>query len=192
MAIPKLLHELLTAVGPSGHESPAAAVWRAVATDFSEVTSDTLGTSFARVRAGKGAPTLAIVGHIDEIGVAIVHIGDDGLLAFSALGGYEPEQMAGQRVLIAGREGIVMGVVGRRRLSREERRGDRPKLEHTDLHIDIGAKDGEEAARLVRPGDGGVWEGEPPMSSPSPRRRRRPASTVRARLRSHSIRRSRL
>jgi putative aminopeptidase FrvX len=161
MAIPNLLQELLSAAGPSGHEGPAAAVWRAAARDFAEVTSDTFGTSFARVRAGEGAPTLAIVGHIDEIGVAITYIGDEGLLSFSALGGYEPEQMAGQRVLIAGREGTVMGVVGRRRLSREERRGERPKLEHTDLHIDIGAKDREDAARLVRAGDAGVWEGEP-------------------------------
>jgi putative aminopeptidase FrvX len=161
MAIPGLLHELLTAAGPSGHEGPAAAVWRAAATEFAEVTSDTLGTSFARVRAAEGAPTLAIVGHIDEIGVAITHIGDDGLLSFSELGGYEPEQMAGQRVLIAGREGMVTGVVGRRRLSREERRGERPSLKHSDLHIDIGATSGEDAARLVRSGDAGVWEGEP-------------------------------
>jgi endoglucanase len=161
MAIPNLLHELLTATGPSGHEGPVAAVWRAAAADFAEVTSDTFGTSFARVRAGEGAPTLAIVGHIDEIGVAITYIGDDGLLSFSPLGGYEPEQMAGQRLLIAGREGTVPGVVGRRRLSHEERRGDRPKLEHTDLHIDIGAKDREDAERLVRAGDAGVWEGEP-------------------------------
>src|SRR4030081_2728663 len=128
MAIPNLLHELLTAAGPTGHEGSAASVWRAAASNFAEVPSDTLGTSFARVRAGESAPTLAVVGHIDEIGVAITYIGDDGLLAFSALGGYEPEQMAGQRVLIAGREGMVRGVVGRRRLSREERRGDRAQL----------------------------------------------------------------
>ena len=43
------------------------------------------------MRAGEGAPTLAIVGHIDEIGVAITHVGEDGLLSFSELGGYEPD-----------------------------------------------------------------------------------------------------
>ncbi len=161
MAIPGLLRDLLSAVGPSGHEGPAAQVWRAAAGDFAEVGSDTLGTSFARVRAGEGAPTLAIVGHIDEIGVAITHVGDDGLLAFGALGGYEPEQIAGQRVLIAGREGIVPGVVGFRRRSPKERRGDRKPLDHSDLHIDVGAASREEAERLVRPGDAGVWEGEP-------------------------------
>src|SRR5205085_8468328 len=88
------------------------------------------------------------------------HIGDDGLLAYSVLGGFAPEQLAGQRVLIAGREGIVTGVVGRRALSREERR-DQPALKHADLHVDIGATSREDAERLVRPGDVAVWAGEP-------------------------------
>jgi putative aminopeptidase FrvX len=160
MAVPNLLRELLAAIGPSGHEGPAAAVWRSAAADFSDVTSDTLGTSFARVRSGEGAPTLAIVGHIDEIGMAITHIGDDGFLSYSQLGGFESEQMAGQRVLIAGREGTVTGVVGRRQRSRTEKRSDRKPLDHSDLHIDIGAADRADAERLVRLGDAGVWEGE--------------------------------
>jgi endoglucanase len=160
VAIPPLLRDLLTAVGPSGREGPAAAVWREAAAGFAEVSSDTLGTSFARVSAGDGAPTLALVGHIDEVGVAITHVGDDGLLAYSVLGGFDPEEMLGQRVLIEGREGTVPGVVGRRRLSREER-GDRPALKQSDLHIDVGATSREDAERLVGPGDVGVWEGEP-------------------------------
>jgi endoglucanase len=160
MSIPPLLRDLLTAVGPSGQEGPAAAVWRDAASGFAEVSSDTLGTSFARVAAGEQARTLALVGHIDEIGVAVTHIGDDGLLAFGVLGGFDPEQMLGQRVLIAGRDGAVTGVVGRRLLSREER-SDRPALKHSDLHIDVGASSREDAEQLVRPGDVAVWEGEP-------------------------------
>lgn len=160
VGIPPLLRDLLTAVGPSGREGPAAAVWREAAGSFAEVSSDTLGTSFARVRAADGAPTLAIVGHIDEIGVSITHVEEDGLLAYSILGGFDPEQFAGQRVLIAARDGTVTGVVGRRALFGEERR-DRQPLKHTDLHIDIGATSREDAERLVRAGDVGVWEGEP-------------------------------
>ena len=160
MPIPPLLHDLLTAVAPSGREGPAAAIWREAAAEFAEVSSDTLGTSFARVPAAEGAPRLAIVGHIDEIGMTITHVGDDGLLAVSVLGGYDPEQMLGQRVLLAGREGIVRGVVGRRLLSREER-ADRGPVKHADLHVDIGATSREDAERLVRAGDVGVWQGEP-------------------------------
>ena len=90
MALPELLQSLLTAPGPSGYEDEPARIWREAASAFAEVTSDTLGTSFARVRAAEGAPTLALVGHIDEIGVTITNVEDDGLLAFTTLG--EPFQ----------------------------------------------------------------------------------------------------
>ncbi len=160
MAIPDLLRDLLLAVGPSGHEEAAARIWRAAASPFAEVDGDSLGTSYARVPAGEGAPTLAVIGHIDEIGFQVTHLDEDGLLAFSILGGFGAETLVGQRVLIAGRNGIVPGVVGRRE-SRESRRSDPPRLEHADLHIDLGAASRDEAAELVRPGDAGVWQGEP-------------------------------
>jgi endoglucanase len=158
--IPDLLRDLLLAHGPSGHEGPAARVWREAASSFAEVSSDTLGTSFARVRAGDGAPTFAVVGHIDEIGVAITNIEESGLLSFSTIGGISPDILAGQRVAIAGLEGDVAGYVGRRMIP-PEKRSERGKVEHSDLYIDIGAKDGDDAKRLVRPGDAGVWRGEP-------------------------------
>jgi putative aminopeptidase FrvX len=159
MPIPDLLRDLLAAPGPSGYEDVAAAVWREAAKSFAEVASDTLGSSYARVRAGEGAPTLAVVGHIDEIGFAITHIDENGLLAVSSLGGFGAEQLLGQHVVIATRDGLVRGVVGRR--DSEESGRDRPRVELSDLHVDIGAADQEEAAALVRPGDAGVWHSEP-------------------------------
>ena len=161
MPIPDLLRDLLEAAGPSGHEEPAARVWRAAASSFAEVHGDTLGTSFARVGPGNGAPTLALVGHIDEIGVAITNIGENGLLSFATIGGFSSETLLGQRVRIATRNGEVRGVVGRRRPGEKQGRGDRPSLEHSDLHIDIGAKDRDDAASLVRVGDAAVWDGAP-------------------------------
>ena len=165
MPVPDLLRALLSERGPSGHEEPAARVWRDAASEFAEVHYDTLGSSYARVRAGDGAareraPTLAIVGHIDEIGVAITNVEDGGLLSFTVIGGVGPEMLAGQRVRIAGRNGEVLGTIARKRLAPEQVR-DRPRLEHADLHIDIGARDHEDAERLIRVGDAGVWEGEP-------------------------------
>jgi putative aminopeptidase FrvX len=157
--IPDLLHDLLLAAGPTGHEEAASAVWRKAASAFAEVTSDTLGTSFARVRAAtEGAPTLALLGHIDEIGVVVTHIEGNGLLSFAALGGIDAELLVGQRVVLAGREGAVPGVIAPR-VRRE--RGERSALKRDDLHIDIGAADRDDAATHVRPGDAGVWIGEP-------------------------------
>src|SRR5437899_12634908 len=98
MAIPDLLTALLTASGPSGHEEEASQVWRDAAAAFAEVTADTLGSSFARVRAPEAteAPTLAIVGHIDEIGIAVTNIEDSGLLSFTTIGGIAAETLHGQ------------------------------------------------------------------------------------------------
>jgi putative aminopeptidase FrvX len=160
MAVPELLQSLLTAPGPTGHEDEPARVWREAASSFAQVTSDTLGTSFARVAAGDGAPTLALLGHIDEIGVSITHIEDNGLLAFTMLGGMAPETLLGQRIEVLTREGGIPGAIARKRLYPEEL-ADRPRAEIRDLHIDIGASSREDAERLVRVGDAAVWTGAP-------------------------------
>src|SRR4051794_40012850 len=163
--VPELLRALLSERGPSGHEEPAARVWREAASQFADVHSDTLGSSYARVRADgapadEQAPTLAVVGHIDEIGVAITSVDETGLLSFTTIGGINPEILAGQRVRLRGRDGDLVGAIARKRLAPEQIR-DRPRLDHADLHIDIGARDREDAERLIRVGDAGVWEGEP-------------------------------
>ena len=160
MAVPDLLRSLLVAPGPSGHEEEATRVWREAASSFAEVTSDTLGTSYARVRAGDGARTLAIVGHIDEIGIAITNIEPDGLLSFTTVGGIGPETLHAQRFELLTANGRIPAALARKRLYPEQMR-DRGRLEHTDLHLDIGAKSREEAEQLVRVGDAGVWVGEP-------------------------------
>ena len=170
MAIPELLTSLLTASGPSGHEEEPTRVWREAAAAFAEVTADTLGSSFARVRAGsgEGAPTLAIVGHIDEIGVAVTNIEDSGLLSFTTVGGISPETLHGQRVVLLTRNGgRLPGAFSRKRVAPDLLR-ERPRLELSDLHIDIGARSREEAESLVRVGDAGVWIG-PPVELPNNR-----------------------
>lgn len=158
MPAPDLLVQLLSAPGPSGHEEEPARIWREAASAFAEVSSDTLGTSFARVRAGDGAPTLAFVGHIDEIGVVITNIEDNGLLSFTPVGGISADTLAGQRLELMTRNGRIPAAVGRKRLQPEQLR-DRPRIELIDLHIDIGATTREEAEALVRVGDPGVWAG---------------------------------
>jgi endoglucanase len=161
VAVPELLQALLTAPGPSGHEDAPTRIWREAASAFAEVSADTLGTSFARLRAGQdGAPTLALVGHIDEIGVTITNIEDNGLLAFTTLGGIAPETLLGQRIEVLTRDGSIAGAIARKRLMPEQL-ADRPRAELRDLHIDIGATSREDAEKLVRVGDAAVWNGSP-------------------------------
>jgi putative aminopeptidase FrvX len=167
MAAPDLLLALLNASGPSGHEEEPARIWREAASEFAEVTSDTMGTSFARVRAGDGAPTLALVGHIDEIGVAITNIEESGLLSFTPIGGISPEMLMGQRFNVLTRNGHIPATISRKRIQPEHVR-DRPRPELGDLHMDIGATDRTEAESLVRVGDAAVWTG-PPVDLPNNR-----------------------
>jgi endoglucanase len=162
MPVPELLERLLTAAGPSGHESDPARVWREGCAAFAaEVGSDTVGSSFARVPGTAGGPRLAIVGHIDEIGLHITHIEDSGNLRFGQVGGWDASVLIGQRVRIHTRAGTVLGVVARKpvHLLKDEERKQVPELK--DLHVDIGAKDGDEARELVRIGDVAVIDAGP-------------------------------
>src|ERR671916_1366291 len=161
MPVPDVLRRLLTAPGPSGYEQAPAAVFRDACAAFAEVTHDTLGSTVARVAGTGDGPLLAIVGHIDEIGLIVHHIDDDGYLWFTAVGGWDPVILVGQRLEIATRAGRVPGVVGKKpiHLLGEEDRRKVPELKH--LHIDIGAKDGDDARSLVRVGDVAVIAGDP-------------------------------
>jgi putative aminopeptidase FrvX len=161
MPLPEVLRRLLTAPGPSGYEQAAATVFRDAASAFAEVTYDSVGSTVAKVAGTGDGPSVAIVGHIDEIGLIVHHIDDDGFLWFSGVGGWDPVILVGQRVEVATRDGVVPGVVGKRpiHLLDGEERKKAPELKH--LHIDIGARDGDQARGLVRVGDVAVIAGEP-------------------------------
>jgi putative aminopeptidase FrvX len=162
MAIPELLSELLRTAGPSGQEARPAAIWRDWCRPFArDVDVDHMGSSWARVPGTAAGRSLAVVGHIDEIGLHITHITDEGFLRFGQVGGWDPMNLVGQRVVIDTLAGPVHGVIGRKAihiLTDEERR-EVPKLKH--LHIDIGARDGDDARARVRIGDVGVVDVEP-------------------------------
>jgi putative aminopeptidase FrvX len=161
VATPELLRRLLTAPGPSGHETAAAAVWRDAASAFAEVTSDAMGSSIARVAGTSGGPLLVVLGHIDEIGVIVTHVDEHGFLFFRGVGGWRPEVLLGQRVELLAREGPVPGVIGRKSRKAPKRDEKEEQLSLDDLHVDIGARDRDDALRLVRLGDVAVIAGEP-------------------------------
>jgi putative aminopeptidase FrvX len=161
MAIPPVLKSLLTATGPSGYEAAPAAVMAEACREFAAVEIDVMGSVTARVLGTAGGPSLAVVGHIDEIGLIVTHITDEGFLRFTGVGGWDPQILVGQRVDVTTREGKLPGVVGRKpiHLLKDEERKKVPELK--DLHIDVGAADGEEAAKMVRIGDVAVIAGDP-------------------------------
>ena len=150
------LKQLLDTPGPSGFESRPAQVWRERAKGFADVRGDVVGNSIATVNA-KGAPTIMLAGHVDEIGLIVTYIDDDRYLYYlEHVGGWDAQVLVGQRVVFLGRAGDVVGVVGRKpiHLIKNEDRDKATKI--TDLWVDIGAASRAEAEARVAVGDPGV------------------------------------
>ena len=148
----EFLKNLLSTPGPSGYEGAAAEVWRAEAGEFAEVRGDRMGNSFATLNGG-GTPRIMLAGHIDEIGLMITHVEEGGLLRFQGVGGWDPQVLVGQRVLVQTDNGEVPGVIGKKAIHVMEADERKKVSEIKSLWIDIGAKDGEEAKEKVRVGD---------------------------------------
>jgi putative aminopeptidase FrvX len=93
--------------------------------------------------------------------VHVSHIDDHGYLRFGEVGGWDPLVLVGQRVTLTTRGGPVRGVIGRKpiHLLKGDDRKKAPEIK--ELHIDIGAKDGDEARELVRIGDVAVIDTAP-------------------------------
>jgi putative aminopeptidase FrvX len=151
------LKTLLDAAAPSGFETAAARLWRAEAQGFADgVDVDVAGNSFARVGGG-GAPRIMLAGHVDEIGLMITHVDEDGFLYVDGIGGWDPQVLVGQRIRFLTKSGDVVGVVGKKpiHLIKPEEKEKAVKL--TDLWIDVGARNRDEASqRGIRVGDPGV------------------------------------
>jgi len=149
------LKELLDTPGPSGFETAPAKVWREEARKFAKVRGDVAGNSIAEVNPG-GSPTIMLAGHIDEIGVIVQYIDDEGFVYISGIGGWDPQVLVAQRIRFIGADGDVFGVVGKKpiHLMKQEDKDKATKM--TDLWVDIGASSKEEALKRLSIGDPGV------------------------------------
>ncbi len=162
---PQVLIDLLAARGPSGYEGAAAKVWSESADAFAEVSTDIVGTPLALVAPKHGfessARRLLVMGHIDEIGLIVTHIDDSGYLWFRGVGGWDAQILVGQRLTIDTRDGPIAGVVGKKpiHLLRDEEA--KKVADIREMHIDIGARDGDEARGRVRIGDVAVIDAQP-------------------------------
>lgn len=148
------LERLLDAPGPSGFETRAARAWRQEAEGFaSDVTVDVTGNSYATVNGG-GTPRVMLAGHIDEIGLQVTHIDEDGFLYVDEIGGWDPQVLVGQRVSILARTGDVPGVIGKKAIHLMQP-DERSKASKTrQLWVDVGARNRDEVTELgLRVGD---------------------------------------
>jgi putative aminopeptidase FrvX len=149
------LKKLLDTPGPSGFESAPAKVWRDQAKQFAKVTGDVAGNSLAEVNSG-GKPTIMLAGHIDEIGIIINYIDDQGYAYIQPIGGWDPQVLIGQRLRFIGRKGDVFGVVGKKPIHLIKQEDREKAAKFIDLWVDFGAKTKAEAEEIVSVGDAGV------------------------------------
>lgn len=147
------LKQLLEAPSPSGFERPVQEVVRRYAASFAdEVTTDSHGNVF--VVKNKQAPLrMMLAGHCDQIGMLVQYVDSDGFIYAQTIGGWDPQMLIGQKMVIWGERGPVAGVIARKaiHLLTDDERKQVVKLK--DLWIDIGAKSKDEATALVRVGD---------------------------------------
>jgi len=148
------LEKLLNSPGPSGFEMGPARVWRKEAEGFAdEVRTDLTGNSVASFNP-TGKPRVMLAGHIDEIGLQVTHIDEKGFLFFGEIGGWDPQVLVGQRVLVLAGDGQIPGVIGKKPIHLLKS-GEREKATKTkDLWVDLGCSDGKEVGELgIRVGD---------------------------------------
>jgi tetrahedral aminopeptidase len=144
---------LLATPRPSGYEQRVQDAVRHYASRFADhVTTDVHGNVIV-CRQGSSDLRVMLAGHCDQIGMLVTHIDDKGFLYAQPIGGWDPQQLIGQRMTVWSAEGPVPAVIARKpiHLLNDQERKEVVRLE--ELWLDIGAKDRDDAARVVSIGD---------------------------------------
>lgn len=147
------LKALLETPSPSGYEQPAAKLWRRYVEDsVDELVADVHGNSIATLNP-KADFKFMLTGHIDEIGLTLMHIDDKGYIYTAQIGGVDPALLVGQRVSIVTNKGSVLGVIGRKAIHQMQPDERKKGVEMDNIWIDIGAGNKKEAQKRVQIGD---------------------------------------
>ncbi len=143
-----LLQMFSDAHGMSGYEDDVATLLRTELEPLvDEVRTDKMGNVIG-IRAGEG-PTVMVAAHMDEIGLVVSHIDDDGFLRVVSVGGFSDQIILGQRVVIHGRDGKVLtGAVGSRPIHLMDAEERKKMVKLKDMFVDCGATSAANAAEL--------------------------------------------
>nr|WP_319489363.1 M42 family metallopeptidase [uncultured Caproiciproducens sp.] len=152
MADLKLLERLCTARGISGNEDEVRSlILNEIKPYATSIEITPLGNIIAFKKGAKRAKTkLMLNAHMDEVGMIVTHLTDEGLLKFSTVGGIDRRVLCGRPVTVG--SGIA-GVIGAKPIHLLEDEEKEKSVPVKDLYIDIGAKDRKEAEQYVTSGD---------------------------------------
>jgi endoglucanase len=149
----KLLLDFSAKTGVAGREGEAAAFGREILSRFGKTRVSPLGSVICEVsEPQENAPHILLDAHIDELGLIVTYIEEEGFLRVAAVGGVDRRLLLASPVTVYGREaikGVVCSIPPH--LNKEKDGGKNKKPD--EIYIDIGAESREEAANLARPGD---------------------------------------
>ena len=120
MDVVKVMNRLIKAQGVTGHEqSGITGEVSALFREFGEplgamVLTDINGNAYAMVTgelSPEEAPVLLVMAHLDEIGMIVTKIEENGMLRMASVAGVDPRVLPGSRVLVCGKKELI-GVVG--------------------------------------------------------------------------------
>lgn len=147
----ELLKELTEASGVPGYEDDIREIVRRELEPYvDEIRGDEMGNVVGTL-TGETDYEVVVAAHMDEVGFMVRHVDEEGFLELTALGGWDPRVMRGQRVTIHTEEGDVPGVIGSPpRHSQDDEEEETLNVE--DMRVDLGL--GVEAAgEFVSVGD---------------------------------------
>lgn len=147
MELKEMLFELLSAPGITGAEDDAAAVASRLLSQYMPVCRDTLG-SVIGVQEGEGKGVI-FDAHLDQIGLFVTAVTDEGFVKVSKCGGADVRTMACHEVRVLGMEplyGVVISTPPHLKKDGDE------SLKWEDVAIDVGLS-AERARTLISPGD---------------------------------------
>lgn len=155
-----VLRELCDLVGVSGRED---AVRRYILDKIEsssaphEVTTDRMGNVLVHmIGKNRSSKKLLLDAHMDEVGIIISHIHDDGTLSFETVGGIDKGALFGHLVQIGDRIGVIGGKAVHQ--CRDEEKETVPPTE--SMTIDIGYSANSPSVSDIRVGDVGTFLGE--------------------------------
>ncbi|MFK8115096.1 MAG: M42 family peptidase, partial [Rubripirellula sp.] len=148
------LRQLVETPSPSGFEQRIQALVRSYVADFADTVETDLHGNVIACRNPKGKLRVMLAGHCDQIGMIVSHIDDNGYIYAQTIGGWDPQQLIGQRMTIWSANGPVPAVIARKpiHLLKDDERKQVVKIE--DLWLDIGARSSEEVLSTIQIGDG--------------------------------------
>ncbi|MGI6105713.1 MAG: M42 family metallopeptidase [Raoultibacter sp.] len=111
----KFFKDILETASPTGSEMAVAEMLRErLAPSADEITTDVMGSVHALLKGTGNGPSVMLSAHMDEIGLMVTFISDEGYLSVSAIGGVDAAVLPGMRVDVHTEKGVLRGVVGRK------------------------------------------------------------------------------